>query len=348
MKHFSSLRRCIAACAVLVLLFSLSAGAESPNPSFTYDLENKSVAAPEAAQWVADISGGSMGIARFSEPTDVCSDSNGNLYIVDKGNNRIVKTDRNGKRIAVADSFENGGRTEHFASPEGITVTADGDVYICDTGNARIVHLDARLQLKRIITAPQSNVLSKDFVFAPVRIAVDGLNRIYVVSRNFNSGILELTKTGEFNQIFGAVKTQYTLTEIFWRAISTKAQRERSAALIPNEYSSVCADEKNFLYACSAYFDTTSGSRETVKKLNALGNNILGEVPNPYINMYSKGTYRGSETYTDILPLGNGIYALLDNTRGRVYVYNDDGDMLFEFGGKGDYSATLGSAAAFS
>ena len=348
MKHFSSLRRCIAACTVLVLLFSLSAGAESPNPSFTYDLENKSVAAPEAAQWVADISGGSMGIARFSEPTDVCSDSNGNLYIVDKGNNRIVKTDRNGKRIAESNSFENGGRTEHFASPEGITVTADGDVYICDTGNARIVHLDARLQLKRIITAPQSNVLSKDFVFTPVRIAVDGLNRIYVVSRNFNSGILELTKTGEFNQIFGAVKTQYTLTEIFWRAISTKAQRERSAALIPNEYSSVCADEKNFLYACSAYFDTTSGSRETVKKLNALGNNILGEVPNPYINMYSKGTYRGSETYTDILPLGNGIYALLDNTRGRVYVYNDDGDMLFEFGGKGDYSATLGSAAAFS
>ncbi len=348
MKHSSYLRRTAAACAVLVLLLAATAGAASPNPSFTYDLEDKSIAAPEAAQWVSDITGEGMGTARLAEPTDVCTDRDGNLYIVDKGNNRILKTDRNGRLLRVVDSFGNGEETGRFSSPEGIAVTADGDVYICDTMNARIVQLDSAMQLKRVIAAPRSNVLGDDFVFTPVRIAVDGLNRIYVVSRNFNSGILELTKTGEFNQIFGAIKTQYTVAEIFWRAISTKAQRERTTALIPNEYSSVCADEKNFLYACSAYFDTTTGSRETVKKLNALGNNILGDVPNPYINQYSKGTYRGSETYTDILPVGNGIYALLDNTRGRVYVYNDDGDMLFEFGGKGDYSATLGSAAAFS
>lgn len=348
MKRLNYLWRTVAACAVLALWLGTTVYAESPNPSFTYDLENRSVAAPEAAQWVFNITGEDMETARFSEPTDVCSDSSGNLYIVDKGNNRILKIDGNGQLLRIVDSFQMDGKTEHFSSPEGITVTTEGDVYVCDTMNARIVHLDNAMELKRIIAAPQSHVFSDDFVFTPVRIAVDGLNRIYVVSRNFNSGILELTKTGEFNQIFGAVKTQYSVTEIFWRAISTKAQRERSAALIPNEYSSVCADEKNFLYACSAYFDTTTGSRETVKKLNALGNNILGDVPDPYIHQYSRGTYRGSETYTDILPIGKGIYALLDNTRGRVYVYNDDGDMLFEFGGKGDYSATLGSATAFS
>ena len=348
MKHISSLRRFAAVCAVLFLMLSFSVSAESPNPSFTYDLENKSMAAPEAAQWITDITGEGMGTARLSEPTDVCSDNSGNLYIVDKGNSRILKTDSNGKLLAVVDSFDNGGTAEHFSSPEGICVTADGDIYICDTMNERVVHLSSSMELKRIISAPERNVLSDDFVFTPIRIAVDGLNRIYIVSRNFNSGILELNKKGEFNQIFGAVKTQYTVAEIFWRAISTKAQRERSAALIPNEYSSVCADDKNFLYACSAYFDSTSGSRETVKKLNALGTNILGDVPDPYINMYSKGTYRGAETYTDIIPIGSGIYALLDNTRGRVYAYNDDGDMLFEFGGKGDYVSTLGSAAAFS
>lgn len=342
------LRRTAAILSVAFALLSFSASAQSPNSSFTYDLENKPVSAPEAAQFRENITAEGAESTRLNEPTDLCNDSEGNLYIADKGNNRIVKTDRYGRLITVIDSFDNSGVTELFSSPEGLTVTQDGELYICDTANARIVHLGSDLKLKRIIPAPESNALGSEFVFTPVRIAVDRLNRIYVVSRNFNSGIIELTKNGEFNQIFGAVKTQYSFAEIFWRAVSTKAQRERSVALIPNEYSSVCADSKNFIYACSAFFDSSAGSTQTVKKLNALGNNILGESPDQYITLYSKGTYRGSETYTDIFPIGSGIYALLDNTRGRVFVYNDDGDMLFEFGGKGDYDSTLGTAAALS
>jgi len=341
--------RVIAALLVsLVLTGCLSAYAKTPNNSFTYDLENKAISAPEAAEFTSNITGEALGIGIFNEPMDVVSDKKGSLYIVDKGNNRIVVTDCYGRLLKVIDSFINEGKKDTFKLPEGITVTEKGQIYICDTGNARIVELNADYSLKRIISAPQGAALGADFIFKPVKIAVDKLDRIYVVSQSFNSGIIELNKYGEFNEIYGSIKVTYSISDIIWRTLSTKAQRERSVSLIPNEYSSVCVDDKNFVYACSAYYDSTSSSSGAVKKLNALGDNVLDGVPNEKINLYIKGTFSGPETFVDIVFMENGIYALLDNTRGRVYVYNNDGDMLFEFGGKGNVNSTFGTVSAIS
>lgn len=338
-------RRSVLALLLLIQIPLFSAAAESPTRSFTYDLENNAVPAPDAAEFYINITGEHLGTGAFTEPTDVCCDSDGNIYIVDKGNSRIVKTDPDCRTAEVIKEFENGGKTDTFSQPEGVFVTGEGDIYICDTGNRRIVELAADFSFKRIIPAPDAAALGEDFAFTPVRITVDSLGRMYIVSRNFNSGIIELDKKGAFNQIFGAVEVEFTLSDIFWRMISTKAQKERSVSLVPNEYSSVCVDEKNFIYACSAYFDSTD-SLSSVKKLNALGKNILDEISTLNVNRYSKGKYGGPETYVDVCSLGNGIYALLDNTRGRVFVYNDDGDMLFEFGGKGSYAGTFETVSA--
>ncbi len=332
----------------LVLTGSVSVSAKTPNNSFSYDLENKSIAAPESAEFISNITGDMLGINSLVEPTDICNDKNGNLYIADKGNNRIVITDLHGRYISLINSFENDGKTDSFKLPEGIAVTGEGDIYICDTGNARIVQLDSNYNLVRIIPEPVGAALGEDFIYQPVRVAVDNLGRIYVVSRGFNSGIIELNSEGKFNELYGAIKVNYSITDIMWRIVSTKAQRDRSASLIPNEYSSVVVDDKNFVYACSAFYDTTSSSSGSVKKLNALGNNVLAGVPNENINLYVKGTYPGPETFVDIIVLENDIYALLDNTRGRIYVYNNDGDMLFEFGGKGTVNSTFGTVSAIS
>ncbi len=338
--------------AIAVVLFvacnSTVIMADTSSESFTYDLENNPIAAPQSAQFVTIITGEGMGLNPFVEPADVCNDVDGNIYIVDTGNNRVVVANAYGQYITTIDSFDNNGTAEAFNAPAGVTITKDGDIYICDTGNARVIHLDSEYKLVRIIGAPESPVLGKDFVFKPVKIAVDGLGRIYVVSRNYNAGIIELKKNGEFNQIYGAIEVEYSFKDILKRTFSTKAQKERSLALIPNEYSSVCANDKNFVYACSAYFNSKSTGTGSIKKLNAVGKNILTGVPNEYINLWSKGTYGGPETYVDICFMGDNIYALLDNTRGRIFAYNDEGDMLFEFGGKGDYQGTFGTVSAFT
>lgn len=329
-------------------MFTLQAFGATYN-SFTYDLENNAVAAPEAAEFYINITGSSLGISSLKEPVDVCNDLNGNIYIVDKENNRLVKTDQYGKLISVLDSFVNNGVKDTFKNPEGVCVTNSGDIYICDTENSRIVQLDSNFYFIRIISSPKSAVLGSSFIFTPTRIAVDSLGRIYVVSKNFNSGIVELDKNGEFNQIFGSVKVEFTPIELLWKNLSTKAQRERSEAFVPNEYSSVNMDKDDFVYACSAYYDSSSGnSSGSVKKLNSIGDNILKDVPDESINKYSKGTYAGPETYVDICSMESGIYALLDNTRGRVFVYNDNADLLFEFGAKGDYNGTFGTVSAIT
>lgn len=339
--------RIIAAFILAVILTTVTASALSPDRGFTYDLDNNAVSAPDAADFDFNITGKAIGIGSFIEPSDVCNDLSGNIYIADKGNNRIVKVEPTGRTAVEFKEFANGAETVKLSAPEGITITSDGDMYICDTGNSRIIHLNSDGKLIRIIGAPKSNVLEETFVFTPVKIAVDNLGRIYVVSKNYNAGIIELTKDGDFNQIFGAAEVEYNFAQIIWRNLSTKAQKERSVSLVPNEYSNICVDDKNFIYACSAYFDSLDSTGK-VKKLNALGKNILSETPNLEINRYSKGTYGGAETFVDVYTLGNGIYGLLDNTRGRVFVYNDDGDMLFEFGGKGTRAGTFGTVSAFS
>lgn len=41
----------------------------------------------------------------------------------------------------------------------------------------------------------------------------------------------------------------------------------------------------------------------------------------------------------DVVNMDHGLYAILDQKRGRVFAYNMDGVMLFMFGGRGRPSA---------
>ena len=81
--------------------------------------------------------------ARFNEPTDVAVDSIGNVYVVDKGNNRIRKINPQGDVWTIAGNgsfqFFNGtGANAMFNNPTGISLDSSGGVYISDTINNRI------------------------------------------------------------------------------------------------------------------------------------------------------------------------------------------------------------------
>ena len=72
----------------------------------------------------------------FSLPTDVASGTNGNLYLVDGGNNRIVAFDNTG---AVAFTFGSSGRGDgELDRPVGVGIDGSGRVHVADRGNGRI------------------------------------------------------------------------------------------------------------------------------------------------------------------------------------------------------------------
>ena len=71
-----------------------------------------------------------------NQPSDISIGPDGDLYLVDGVNNRILVTGRSGERKF---SFGKVGREPgEFLRPVGIDVSADGTVFVADTGNHRI------------------------------------------------------------------------------------------------------------------------------------------------------------------------------------------------------------------
>ncbi len=93
--------------------------------------------------------GGPALSAKFNAPAGTATDSAGNLYIADTGNNRIRKVDTNGTITTIAGTGDAGfsGDTglavnARLDSPADIAVDDQGNVYISDTKNNRVRRID--------------------------------------------------------------------------------------------------------------------------------------------------------------------------------------------------------------
>ena len=95
----------------------------------------------------AEIAGGVDGTgaaARFSNPNGVATDSAGNLYVADSGNNTIRKITSAGVVTTIAGtagvvgSADGTGAAASFNNPQSIALDGAGNVYVADTGNNAI------------------------------------------------------------------------------------------------------------------------------------------------------------------------------------------------------------------
>jgi uncharacterized protein (TIGR03663 family) len=76
-------------------------------------------------------------------PRDVACDADGNLYVTDTGNKRVVKYTAQGQMLmAVGGAGDLDGQ---MLEPVGVTVASDGTVYVVDTWNQRVQAFDASL-----------------------------------------------------------------------------------------------------------------------------------------------------------------------------------------------------------
>ena len=122
-------------------------------------------------------------IPGLSNPYGIAVDSNGNLYIADAGNNRVVK-----------ETLSNGSYTQTtigsgFNSPEGVAVDSNGNVYIADTGDGELYKE----------TPSRGNYTQSLFVEAlsnPEGVAVDSSGNVYIADTGYSRVIKETLSSG--------------------------------------------------------------------------------------------------------------------------------------------------------
>ena len=130
-------------------------------------------------------------------PSDVAPDAEGNLYVVDSGNDRVQKLTAAGKPLASWGGPGSG--PGQFATPLGIALGPDGSVYVTDSLNHRIHKLDASGRFLAVWGEPGNG--PGQFA-GPAGIAVDGAGRVYAVDRG-NDRVQVFDATGRFLGAFG-------------------------------------------------------------------------------------------------------------------------------------------------
>ncbi|KYG34344.1 NHL repeat-containing protein [Alkalihalobacillus trypoxylicola] len=329
----------------LFVAFPSSSYAEAPYPSYNYSYWEYTD--PSAVPYLPNliIDGREEEYGPFTSPEDVFVAGN-EIFIVDSGNDRLIKLNDQFQFVNEINQFLNGLNEDGFNNPSGVYVTDDKEIYVADTGNQRIVHLTKEGKLIRIIEAPESDVIRDGFAYYPLKIAVDQAGRIYVIGRGVFDGIIEFNSDGEFTGFTGSNRVSFTPVDYFWRMVATREQRARMSLFIPIEFNNLDLDEEGFIYTTNSEQNTT----RPIQRLNPTGEDVLRKqgYHNPVgdLEYAYTGSYSGTSTFVDITINDYGIYSALDMKRGRIFTYDEDGNLLYIFGQLGNQEGTFRTPVA--
>lgn len=342
-------------CVTLALLCFASAALADltlPYDTYNYDHWGNILYTPAAYVPMGTVSGTMLmwngeSIGAFKNPQDFCVAPDGNVYLADTGNNRIVILDsRLTKVLNIIDGFEGPEKYEKFKQPTGVAVSGKNQIYIADSLNRRIVVLNEDGSFCKTVENPKSCVLADDFTFTPLRISVDYADRIYCIAQKMFEGIMVFEPNGEFTGFFGTIDVKITAWEKMWRSISTKEERAKQQLFIPTEFTGIDIDPKGFVYASNV----DSAGLQAVRRLNPKGEDVIlkGERDNLGGDLFENtvGDYAGPSRIVDVVYRERGIYSLLDGKRGRVFTYDQEGNLLYIFGGLGTQTGTFTTPVA--
>jgi tetratricopeptide (TPR) repeat protein len=323
---------------------------DATNYTYNYDYWGDVIESPDSYRVSAYLTGASLGIGVFRIPQGLFVKDN-LLYICDSGNNRIVVIEVKKNNIyevkKIFTSLLIDEKESFLNYPTDLFVSGEGDIYIADMNNQRILQLDKDWNYKSVVLKPVDQTFDPDADFFPNKLAVDFAGRIFVKAVNINKGFMEFDDTGNFVGYMGAINVVVDPVDYIWKRIATQAQRVRMDLFVPTEYSNIAIDHEGFLYAVNdlTAADTyTEISREflhPVRRLNSMGKDILIRNGSDYPIgdnqwSFSSSGINGPSRFIDVAAFDNDSYACFDQTRGRIFVYDFQGNLLYAFGGVGN------------
>ncbi|ONI46392.1 hypothetical protein AN641_01620 [Candidatus Epulonipiscioides gigas] len=319
--------------------------ADQRSYTYTYDYFKFERESPDAYTATDIITGNQFGIGDFKNADGLFVRGN-DLYVCDTGNNRIVVfTKLENGELEVKEEIKEvtGAKVTTLAGPTDIFVTKEGDRYIVDKQNQRILHTDSDNNVILELTKPEDETIASNAEFFPNKVLVDNTGRIIALVDGYNEGFLQFTPEGEFIGYLGANKVKFDPLDYLWKSFATDAQKAQMIQFVPTEYSNLAFDKEGFIYATTDVFDVAeirTNQATPIRKLNATGQDILVKngITNPMgdLSWGAAGDVKDASRFNDITILDNDIYMAIDRTRGKIFAYDYQGNLLYAFGGIGN------------
>ena len=312
----------------------------------------------------------------ITELVDVCTDPDGNIYLLDYGkegsiNAKVIKLNADYEYIGVVEKVlgpevkgENGEvtRAEYtFTGAKNIYVHSDKTLYICDTLGKRVLHTDLEGNLLDTFVLPKpdeknGSLIPSDFEFIPVKVVADSRDYVYILSEGSYYGALLYAPDKTFIGFYGANTVTNgilgALDSLMNRMFPNNEKKKNQKRVLPFTFTDIVIDNKDFIYTA-----TDAANKGQLRKLNpGAGNNILDSnsvnFADDSVNYSYWGAGGGFKNSINGLAVDDNefMYAL-DIKFGRVFVYDAQCRMLTAFGGgmnAGTQEGTFYNAAAIS
>ena len=343
---------CLLLCFVCLFTVTASAADDLSYDGYNYDAYGVSTPAPEGYEPTAQIRGEELPCGAFSAPEDIFYAEDGNVYIADTGNNRIVVLDSEFAFVKTVDTVTIDGVAEVMEKPCGIFVTK-GNMYIVQSDKQRVLRTDMEGNVLSRFLRPVSDIFSDEMTYTPIKVLVNNSGTVYVLVKNFVYGALTYSPEGNFLNFYGSNKVKATLEvllDYFWKQVMSKEQIDQMKRYVPTEYANFCIDDENFIYT------VTKGSKtDQVRRLNTLGTNVLSV----YERNISGHTGRfgdlesqkmdgiwTSNSFVDVAVDTDGFINILDQENGRIFQFDPESRLLHISGGRSDSGYGFNKASA--
>lgn len=345
---------------ILMSIFMIPASAKTISQE-TYDTytywsapgNKRGVSAAPMYEYKATITGATLGITGFNEPSDVFIDNTSKVYLTDKKNARIIVINPDYTLNKILAEFNYNGEALTLNAPSAVFVANNGDIYIADTENRRVVISNLDGQVSRILEKPDDGIIPSDFIYSPEKIAVDSEGYTYVLSKGSYYGALLYDEKFNFSGFYGANSVSGSILDIFTRIyelyIMTDKQKENKEKKLPYCFTDIVLDQNDFVYTASAPEKENASSLGQLKKLSPNGTNVLKNKTTTTVTSAEKFNF--SDGLGMQYPTANGYYSWriskvqsmdvdlygymygLCTTYGHILIYDQECNQLSVFGG---------------
>lgn len=316
-----------------------SDGAQIPFESYAYWETENSVNAVYTKPMYSEpliIDAERLKIEEFSQITDVSVSEQGNVFVLDSENSRVVILGNDYKfikELIFSDEYA-------FKGAKGIYVRKER-IYIADTENKRVIIFDMNGSFIDEITLPDSSVIPEDFIFRPLKLAVDGDGYTYVLSDGSYYGAILFSPSGEFLSFFGANAVKVGITQAisnFWNKLTmTNEKKASQISKLPFQITDMYVDNENFIYTATGKTKEGELQNGVIRRLSPSGSNIIPSDDITFgekeLSVNDDPDFKiGAQNIAGLAVNRNGFFCVYDTTYSKIYVYDCECNMFCALG----------------